>query len=103
MARSFAPRTWKARAADRIAQAPRPISAAIVDAVLRYADVEEDMGGGRTLRRLSPARAAEAEVRRALGDAAARAGGVSILWNEDEGQIIRVLDTPAASGRRLAA
>jgi len=91
MTSRYAPRTWKTRAADRIANAPRPIPAAVVDAVLRYADIEEDMGGGRILRRLSPARVADQDVQRALGDVAARAGHVSILWNETEGQIIHVL------------
>jgi hypothetical protein len=101
----YEPRTWKTpasktRTADRIANAPRPISSAVIDAVLRYADVEEDLGGGRALFRLSPARAADNEVRRALGDAAARAGSVSILWNTREDQIIQVLDGAA---NRMAA
>ena len=102
MNRSFAPRTWKTRTADRIAQAPRPISANVVDAVLRYSDIQEDMGCGRTLMRLSSERLAQDEVRRALGDAADRVGRVSILWNEDEGQIIRVLDSALAQGRMAA-
>ncbi len=96
----YEPRSWKTRAADRIANAPRPISSAIIDAVLRYADVEEDLGGGRALYRLSPARAADNEVRRALGDAAARVGSVSILWNTRDDQIIQVLDNAA---NRMAA
>ena len=91
MTSRFVPRTWKTRTADRIANAPRPISAATIDAVLRYADVEEDMGGGRILRRMSAARLADLDVQRALGDAAARAAKVSILWNEAEGQIIHVM------------
>lgn len=102
MTRSFAPRTWKTRTADRIAQAPRPIPANVLDAVLRYSDIQEDMGCGRTLMRLSATRLADDEVRRALGDAADRAGRVSILWNEDEGQIIRVLDGALAQSRMAA-
>lgn len=94
------PRSWKTRNADRIAHAPKPISSAVIDAVLRYADVEEDMGGGRTLYRMSAARAADHEVRRALGDAAVRASSVSVLWNDREDQIIQVLDGAA---NRMAA
>ncbi|MDP3175232.1 MAG: hypothetical protein Q8M88_12445 [Phenylobacterium sp.] len=77
----------------------RPLSGAVIDAVLRYSDVQQDLGGGRTLMRISDARLHEAEVRDSLGDTAARAATVSILWNEREGQIIQVLD----SARRLAA
>ena len=99
------PANFRRRAAKRSASfapraLPRPLSGAVVDAVLRYSDVAEDLGGGRTLRRISPARLHEAEVQAALGDAADRAGGVSILWNEREGEIIRVMEGQA---RALAA
>jgi hypothetical protein len=50
--------------------------------------------------RLSRARIDEAEVSAELGDGAARAEGVGILWNEREGEIIRVLE---GSSLRLAA
>jgi hypothetical protein len=85
--RSFAP------AAPRT-QAP---SSAVVDAVLRYSDVQEDVGGGRVMKRLSPARLRDGEVAAALGKDAAQAGRVSILWNDREDQIVRVLVAPAQS------
>ena len=69
--------------------------------MLRFCDVQEDMGGGRVLKRLSPARARGAEVKAALGEAAGQAGRVSILWNAREDQILRVMTTPVAA--RIAA
>jgi hypothetical protein len=94
--RSFAPKT--ARKAQPTGQAPLP--GAVVDAVLRYHDEAQDQGCGRTLLRLSAVRLRDAEVAGALGELAARAAGVSILWNEREGEIIRVLE---AAPSRLAA
>ncbi len=94
--RSFAPRT--ARPARSVMPAPLP--AAIVDAVLRYHDEAQDQGCGRSLLRLSARRLHDAEVTRALGGLADRAAGVAILWNEREGEIIRVLE---AAQPQLAA
>ncbi|MDB5451861.1 MAG: hypothetical protein JWO33_439 [Caulobacteraceae bacterium] len=87
--RSFAPR--KAKAAARTLTAP-PLPSLVVDAVLRFHDQAEDQGSGRTLLRLSPGRLHDAEVEAALGDLAPRAARVSILWNERESEIIRVLE-----------
>jgi hypothetical protein len=64
----------------------------VVDAVLRFHDEEQDQGSGRTLLRLSEKRLRQPEVKKALGKLAQRAANVSILWNEDESQIIRVLE-----------
>ena len=64
----------------------------VVDAVLRFHDEEQDQGAGRTLMRLSAKRLRQPEVKKALGKLAQRAANVSILWNEDESQIIRVLE-----------
>lgn len=94
--RSFAPKT--ARKVQPAVLAPLP--GAVVDAVLRYHDEAQDQGCGRTLLRLSARRLRDAEVAGALGELAARAAGVSILWNEREGEIIRVLE---AAAPRLAA
>ena len=63
----------------------------VIDAVLRFHDLALDQGGDRTLLRMSTDRLATPEVKAALGDKAPYAGGVSILWNEREGEIIRVL------------
>ncbi|MBL8772796.1 MAG: hypothetical protein JNK30_15545 [Phenylobacterium sp.] len=84
------------RTHPRPVQAPPPVRppppAALVDAVLRYHDVELDQGGERTLLRLSERRMREPEVASALGADASRAARVAILWNERESEIIRVLE-----------
>ena len=95
--RSFAPKTARV---VRAAAAPAPLPGCVVDAVLRYHDEVQDQGCGRSLLRLSAGRLRDAEVEAALGDHALRAAGVSILWNEREGEIIRVLE---AAAPRLAA
>jgi hypothetical protein len=86
-------RRFKPRTVRRI-EDPRPpvLPGLVVDAVLRFHDEEHDQGGGRTLLRLSRRRLGDAEVTRALGEHASRAARVSILWNEHEAQIIRVLE-----------
>ena len=86
----------------RPAAGPRPIEMAaferpalpgsVVDAVLRFHDEAQDQGYGRTLLRLSPKRLRAPEVKKALGKLAPRAANVSILWNESESEIIRVLE-----------
>lgn len=73
----------------------QPLSGAVLDTVLAYSDVKEDLGGGRLLLRLSAQRLREREVKAALGDEARRAATVSILWNDREDQIIRVFEGPA--------
>ena len=81
------------RAAFEVAPFERPaLSSAVVDAVLRFHDEEQDQGSGRTLLRLSKKRLRDAEVTAALGDQKKRAAGVAILWNERESEIIRVLE-----------
>jgi hypothetical protein len=86
-------RRFKPRQPIRI-EDPRPLppSASLVDAVLRFHDQEMDQGSGRTLLRLSAERLRQREVKAALGGEAARAAKVSILWNERESEIIRVLE-----------
>jgi hypothetical protein len=86
--RRFKPRTV------RPVQDPRPVPppAVLVDAVLRFHDEETDQGAGRTLLRLSAQRLRQREVKAALGELAPRAARVSILWNERESEIIRVLE-----------
>jgi hypothetical protein len=86
--RAFKPRT--ARPIDD----PRPLPppAEVVNAVLRFHDEEQEQSSGFTLLRLSPKRARQREVKAALGPHAARAARVSILWNERESEIIRVLE-----------
>jgi hypothetical protein len=95
--RSFAPKAAK-RPARPLTSAPLP--GTVIDALLRYHDEAQDQGCGRTLLRFSARRLRDAEVQAALGDHAARAAGVSILWNEREEEIIRVFE---AADARLAA
>jgi hypothetical protein len=111
MATRFQPRRTSpgrfspARFAPRPVQAPQPTRlplppAAVVDAVLRFHDVEVDQGGQRTLLRLSDRALREPQVVAALGGDTRRAANVAILWNERESEIIRVLEGVDA---RLAA
>lgn len=101
MASQFHPRR-PSRFSPRPVKAPCPSPqtlppAAVVDAVLRFHDVEVDQGGERTLLRLSERRLHEAEVMAALGDQAGRAARVAILWNERESEIVRVFETQLAA------
>jgi hypothetical protein len=106
MASRFQPRRQDrfspSRFSPRPVQTPQPLRpppppAAVVDAVLRYHDVALDQGGQRTLLRLSERRLHDAEVEAALGPNARRAANVSILWNERESEIIRVLEGAMAA------
>jgi hypothetical protein len=69
-----------------------PPSSTVIDAVLEHADLRDAMGGGRVLLRVSPARAADLDLRGALGKDAARLGDIAVIWDEEEGAIFRVLD-----------
>ena len=73
----------------------RAPSADVINAVLQYADIEEDLGGGRYLNSLSAKRLRQRDVRKALGDAVARAADVSVIWDDRQGQTVRVLDRAA--------
>lgn len=77
-----------------------PPSGELISAVLQYADVTSDLGGGRTLLRLSVRRRDDAVIRASLGREAARLADVAVIWDEDEDEIFRVLD--AAAGDALA-
>ncbi len=89
-------RTFRPRPTARALEMPsfeRPaLPGSVVDAVLRFHDEEQDQGAGRTLLRLSEKRLRAPEVKKALGKLTRRAANVAILWNDDEGQIIRVLE-----------
>ena len=85
------------RPAARKPDRTSPLPGAIVDAVLRFHDQAQDQGGGRLLLRMSPRRLRDAEVEAALGRLVSRASAVSILWNEREAEIIRVLEDRMAA------
>ena len=76
-----------------------PPSGELINTVLQYADVSVDMGGGRTLYRLSPRRMADPVITGPLGREAPRLADVGVVWDEVEDEIFRVLD--AALGDRL--
>jgi len=80
--------------AAAVAQAP---SGALINAVLAYADIQLDMGGGKLLLRMSPDRAADPVIRQPLGREAARLPEISVIWDEREDQIFRIID--GAHGR----
>jgi hypothetical protein len=92
MASQFSRRRFAPKPALHPELVAPPLPSAVVDAVLRYHDEEQDQGSGRTLLRLSPRRLKDGEVKAALGKLAKRAAGVAILWNERESEIIRVLE-----------
>lgn len=79
-----------------IARAP---SGALIDAILSYADEVRDMGGGKVLLRLSAKRMADPAIRRPLGREAPRLAEVSVIWDEREDQIFRILDSAHGRGR----
>lgn len=81
----------------------RPVSAAMISAVLDFADVHRDLGAGRTLLRLSPERAAKADIILLLGGDAERATDLGLVWNDREDQIVRVIDDAVTRDSRLAA
>jgi hypothetical protein len=91
MASQFSRRRFSRSAKIETFERPA-LPGSVVDAVLRYHDEAKDQGSGRTLLRLSDKRLHDAEVEAALGDLAPRAARVSILWNERESEIIRVLE-----------
>ena len=47
--------------------ATAPVNQAMISAVLDFADIHRDLGGGRTLRRISHERAARADIFLLLG------------------------------------
>ena len=73
------------------------LSGETISNILRFADIEEDLGGGRVLNKLSEHRLSDAEVRAAFGPDLARAARVSVVWDEREGQIARVYDGALAA------
>ncbi|MBE7217087.1 MAG: hypothetical protein INR64_01295 [Caulobacteraceae bacterium] len=76
-----------------------PPSGDLVNAVLQYADVQVDMGGGRTLLRLSGRRMSDPVIAGPLGREAHRLADVAVVWDEADEEIFRVLD--AAAGDHL--
>ena len=72
-----------------LAFAPTP-SGRTLDALLQYADVQEDLGGGRIRMRLSRRRLNQADVRAALGADVERAGELAVVYDEREAEVVDV-------------
>jgi hypothetical protein len=77
-----------------VVQAP---SGALINAILGYADIQLDMGGGKVMLRMSEERLTDPVIRKSLGREAARLSDVSVIWDEREDQIFRIIDS--APGR----
>lgn len=95
-ARKGYPRRPKAAPPARLAP-----SSNLINAVLEHADLRDDIGGGRTLMRLSPDRLAEPRIRLQLGAEHARAADVAVIWDDREDQIFKVLDGASAREDRF--
>ena len=78
--------------------APAPPSGALINAVLEHADIRQDIGGGRVVLRLSERRANHRLVRRGLGKQARLLGQMSLIWDEEDGQVVQVCDSGEAGG-----
>jgi hypothetical protein len=75
--------------------AKAPPSGELINVILEYADVQQDVGAGRFILRLSQRRMRDPVIRRQLGREASRLSDVSILWDEDAAQMIRLYDDEA--------
>lgn len=80
-----------------------PVNGAMISAVLDYADIHRDLGGGRTLRRISHERAAKADIFLLLGRDAERVTDIGLVWNDREDQIVRITDDAELRDSRLTA
>ena len=80
-----------------------PVNAAMISAVLDFADIHRDLGGGRTLRRISHERAARADIFLLLGRDAERVTDIGLVWNDREDQIVRITDDAELRDSRMSA
>ena len=75
-------------------------SAAVIAAVLTLGDVRTECEDGRTSIRFSAERIAQDEFALLLGAERERALDVTVIWDEDQAEIVRVLDlAPLRAGR----
>jgi hypothetical protein len=75
-----------------------PPSGALLNAILSYADISDEIGGGLTILRVSARRMNDSVITDMLGREAARLADVSILWNDDQSEIQCVLDAAIPTG-----
>lgn len=77
-----------------------PPSAKVIAAVLELGDLRVDCEDGRTSIRLSAERAAQRDATLLLGAERERALDVTVIWDEAEDEIVRVLDVaPLRAGQ----
>lgn len=81
---------------------PAP-SGRMINALLQYADVQEDLGGGRSRMRLSKEGRRRPEVRAALGRDLDRAARISVIFDEREAEIVEVANDPEPEAERWTA
>lgn len=80
-----------------------PPSAEVVAAVLTLGDVRVDCEDGYTSIRFSPERVDTSEIALLLGRDRERALDVTVIWDEAEAEIVRVLDVaPLRAGHAAA-
>jgi hypothetical protein len=92
------PRKGRSPAAPATALVQAP-SGGLINAILSYADIQLDMGGGKIMLRMSEERRTDPVIRKALGREAARLADISVIWDEREDQIFRIIDSAAGLGR----
>jgi len=73
------------------AQSPPP-SGALINVILEYADIQQELGGDRFILRLSAKRMKDPVIKSILGRETKRLADVSVVWDEEEGEIIEVRD-----------
>jgi len=82
---------------------PDPVDApreGVVAAVLQFGDVREEREDGTTLIRFTRSRLEREDMQMLLGEDLYRALDVSLIWDEAEDQLLRVLDVaPLRRGR----
>jgi hypothetical protein len=82
---------------------PRPVSPPserVVAAVLQFGDVREERQDGLTTVRFSAERLGQDDMALVLGEERERARDVSVLWDEAECEMVRVIDlAPLRAGR----
>lgn len=80
---------------------PSPPSGALINVILEYADIQYEAGGGRMVLRLSQRRMKDPVIRSILGREARRLHDISIVWDDEEGEIISVQDAAAGTDAPL--
>ncbi|QUD86902.1 hypothetical protein [Phenylobacterium montanum] len=89
-------------AAAKVQVERRPPSGDLINAILQYADVQEPMGAGRVRLSLSSRRIADPVISGPLGREAHRLFEVSVIWDEREDEIFRIVDDVRAGQPAMA-